>query len=80
MTFRRVAESVSTFAGSPWAFALAALSAFWWGRDAVPLMLLVLLQNSQNRATRAIHIKLDELVEALPQPDSRKAHIEERLD
>jgi low affinity Fe/Cu permease len=53
---------------------------YWWRRDAVPLMLMVLLQNTANRHSKALHLKLDELITKLPQPDNHKAAIEKELD
>jgi low affinity Fe/Cu permease len=80
MTFKAIAEFAACWTGSKTAFALAPISMYWWHRDAVPLMLLVLLQNTANRHSRALHLKLDELITKLPQPDSSKARIEKELD
>jgi low affinity Fe/Cu permease len=83
--FSRVATTVSTAMGSPWAFLSAVgvilvwlisgplfgFSSDWqlWvntGTTIVTFLMVFLIQNTQNRDSRAIHLKLDELIRAVP--------------
>jgi low affinity Fe/Cu permease len=96
--FARIAGRVANWAGSSWAFCLAALVILVWaisgplfgfsdtwqlvintGTTIVTFLMVFLIQNTQNRDTRALHLKLDELLRALP--DAREAEfmdLEER--
>ncbi|MGH8171976.1 MAG: low affinity iron permease family protein [Rhodanobacteraceae bacterium] len=79
--FDRFAGSVTRWAGSPWAFAIALLSIFVWsatgpmfhfsenwqmvintGTTIVTFLMVFLIQQSQNKDSVAIHIKLNELL------------------
>ena len=79
--FSKVAGRVSTWAGSSWAFCLAAFIVIVWaisgpifgfsdtwqlvintGTTIVTFLMVFLIQNTQNRDTKALHLKLDELL------------------
>src|SRR5947209_520889 len=46
------------------------------GTTIVTFLMVFLIQNSQNRDVRAIHLKLDELIHAQPQAQDIYMHIE----
>lgn len=46
----------------------------------VTTLLVLLVQHTQNRDTRTLHLKLDELLTALKEPDSAYAGIEQADD
>jgi len=81
--FRRVANRISTWAGSAIVFIFAALLIAVWaitgpvfhfsdtwqlvintGTTIVTFLMVFLIQNTQNRDTKAIQLKLDELIHA----------------
>ena len=81
--FARIAGRVADWAGSSWAFCLAALVIIVWaitgpvfgfsdtwqlvintGTTIVTFLMVFLIQNTQNRDTKALHLKLDELLRA----------------
>ena len=81
--FARIAGRVANWAGSSWAFCLAALVILGWavsgplfgfsdtwqlvintGTTIVTFLMVFLIQNTQNRDTKALHLKLDELLRA----------------
>jgi low affinity Fe/Cu permease len=81
--FARFASITAHWAGTPWAFALAALTIIAWaasgpffdysdfwqltintGTTIVTFLMVFLIQNSQNRDTRALQIKMDEMIRA----------------
>lgn len=47
------------------------------GTTIITFLLLFIVQNTQNRDTRAIHAKLDALIDAIEEADNRFKHIEE---
>jgi len=82
--FRRAAKSISCALGSPYAFALAAMTVIVWallgpvfgfsdtwqlvintGTTIITFLVVFMIQNTQNRDSKAIHLKLDELIRAL---------------
>ncbi len=82
--FRFCSTWISQAVGSPWAFAVAALTVLVWGitgrhfhysdtwqlvintgTTIVTFLMVFLIQNTQNRDTRAVHLKLDELLRAV---------------
>jgi low affinity Fe/Cu permease len=82
--FRRVARSVASALGSPFAFGLALFVVVIWaalgpvfgfsntwqlvintGTTIVTFLVVFLIQNTQNRDTKALHLKLDELIRAV---------------
>jgi low affinity Fe/Cu permease len=98
-SFRRFANAVSQFAGSPWTF-MAALSliALWiltgplfgfsdtWQlvintmTTIITFLMVFLIQNTQNRDTKAIHLKLDELIKTIKGASNSMLDIEELSD
>jgi low affinity Fe/Cu permease len=50
------------------------------GAPLLTLGLLVVLQHSQNRNARALHIKLNELLAALEEPDDEVVTVEDKPD
>lgn len=97
--FRKFAQSISLAAGSPAAFALAALVIFVWaflgpmfhfsdtwqlvintGTTIVTFLMVFLIQNTQNRDTRAVHLKLDELIRANKHARNRLIDLERLSD
>jgi low affinity Fe/Cu permease len=86
--FGALASQVSQWTGSPMAFVLAPILVLVGlatvgiditnvGISIVTLLLLVLLQHSQNQDTLGIHAKLDELVTHIDGPRDELAHVEE---
>lgn len=76
--FGRIAEYAAAGAGSAWALIVAGLALpvllLLVGLDAtnfvisiVSLVLLILIQNTQNRDSLALETKLDELIKAIPE-------------
>src|ERR671928_2099406 len=79
--FARIAGRVADWAGSSWAFCLAALVILVWavtgplfhfsdtwqlvintGTTIVTFLMVFLIQNTQNRDSQAIQVKLDEVI------------------
>ena len=58
----------------PWELTVTA------GAPILTLVLVVILQHAQNRNARAVHLKLNELLTALDEPDSEVLDAEERSD
>lgn len=50
------------------------------GTTILSFLMLFLLQHAQNHDTKAIHVKLDELIVRLPQPRNEIAGIEKEVD
>ncbi len=79
--FRKIAQRVSNFVGSSYAFMVALMIIVIWGitgpafgysdtwqlaintgTTIVTFLMVFLIQNTQNRETKAINLKLDELI------------------
>jgi low affinity Fe/Cu permease len=97
--FRSAAHATSCAIGSPYAFALAALTVVVWaacgpafhysdtwqlvintGTTVVTFLVVFMIQNTQNRDSRAIHLKLDELIRAVDAARNRLVDIEDLPD
>src|SRR5512145_1942697 len=97
--FANVARHISTFAGRPAAFAVAALAVVLWAASGplfdfsdtwqlvvntsttiVTFLMVFVIQNTQNRDTAAIQIKLDELILRLNGADSKLTAAEDMSD
>lgn len=84
ITFRKYAQALSEWVGSPWAFIAAAIITIAWLitgplfhfsdtwqlvmnsiTNVVTFLIVFLIQNTQNRDTRATQLKLDELIRAV---------------
>ena len=92
----RVALAVTSWAGSSWAFALAAGTVVGWavtgplfhfsdtwqlvintGTTIVTFLMVFLIQRSQNKDSRAIHLKLNEIVAGLEGASNRLINVED---
>lgn len=81
--FHLLAQKISNWSGSPWAFGLSVLGIIIWAAlgpvfnysdtwqlivntttTIITFLMVFLIQNTQNRDARAIHLKLDELIRA----------------
>jgi low affinity Fe/Cu permease len=81
--FHILAQKMSNWVGSPWAFVLSVLGIFIWAitgpifkfsdtwqliintsTTIITFLMVFLIQNTQNRDARAVHLKLDELIRA----------------
>ncbi len=79
--FRKLAVTISTAAGSPYAFIISFLIVVFWaisgplfdfsdtwqlvintGTTIITFLMVFLIQNTQNRDSKAMHLKLDELI------------------
>src|SRR5437588_5846472 len=58
----------------PWELAMTA------GAPVLTLVMLVLLQHAENRDSRATHLKLNELLLALEEPDHKVVRVEREPD
>ena len=70
--FRRFAAKVSRAVGSGWAFILAV--------TIITFLMVFLIQNTQNRDAKAIHLKLDELIHGLRGPHTGFVDLEDMSD
>jgi low affinity Fe/Cu permease len=85
--FQRFAEKVNYFAGTSWAFILAAALLISWAMTGplfgfseqwqlivnsfttiVTFLMVFVIQNTQNRDFKALHLKLDELIRTSEAP------------
>ena len=85
--FDRVAAAASDVAGNPATFAGTAVGLVaWWFLDLplsigdISILLLLLIQNSQNRDTAAIQVKLDEIIRCIPSADNSLMAIDKHAD
>jgi low affinity Fe/Cu permease len=76
--FARVSTSIATWTGSHWAFVIAAVAVVIGllsvgvaitnlGISIVTLLMVFVLQNTQNRDSAALHLKMDEVVRVEPE-------------
>jgi low affinity Fe/Cu permease len=94
--FRRAADRVSVWVGSPWFFVVnvgAVVGWLVWGLVAgfsdtmqlvltttltvITQLLVILIQSTQNRDGRAIHLKLDEVLRAVAEARTDLVRAEE---
>ncbi len=95
-TFRRFANQVSEWMGTPWAFTTALLVVISWGATGphyhfsdtwqivintgttiVTFLMVFILQTTQNRDARALHLKLDELIRTQQMARNKFANLED---
>jgi low affinity Fe/Cu permease len=87
--FSSLSNWLAKWTGSHWAFLISAatvvvsLSVFGVGRtniaiSVVSLLMLFILQNTQNRDSAALHVKLDEVITHLHGPRDEVAGIESK--
>ena len=94
--FERISHYCSVFAGSTWAFVIAALTIIAWlitgplfdfsdtwqlvintGTTIVTFLMVFLIQRAQNKDSRAVHLKLNELIASLKGPSNRLVDVED---
>jgi len=97
--FSQIAEAITHWAGSAWAFNGAIGVILLWlvmgpvcgysdtwqltvntGTSVVTFLMVFLIQRTQNRDTRAVHLKLNELIAAVEGASSRLINAEELDD
>jgi low affinity Fe/Cu permease len=89
--FSTFSNWLARWTGSHWAFSIAAVavvtSLTLFGIEltniaisVVTLLMLFILQNTQNRDSAALHLKLDEIITHLQGPRDRMAGIESKTD
>jgi low affinity Fe/Cu permease len=88
--FQTFATTVSCWAGSKWSF-LAASGPYFRYSDTwqlvvntattiVTFLMVFLIQNSQNRDARALHLKLDEIIRSIEPAHNEMINIEKLSD
>ena len=85
--YERIAHAAGHVLAVPFAATLLALLWIWAGLDLtnlaisiVSLLLLFILQSTQNRDGLAIQAKLDALIKGVPQADNKLERIEEKTE
>ena len=89
--FSSVSNWLAKWTGSHWAFSIAAVavvaSLAFFGIEktnvaisVVTLLMLFILQNTQNRDSAALHLKLDEVITHLKGPRDEVAGVESKSD
>lgn len=97
--FHTVANRISSWAGSPWAFILALTVIIIWvfagpsfgysdtwqlvintSTTIVTFLMVFLIQNTQNRDSKAIHVKLDELLKGVKGARTSLVNVEDVPD
>lgn len=97
--FRRIAATVSSAVGTPYAFVLAFLVVVVWaisgplfdysdtwqlvintGTTVITFLMVFLIQNSQNRDSKALHLKLNELLRGVHGARTELVDLEEMSD
>ena len=76
--FGRFSAAASGWLGSTWAFVGACLVVVAWA--AIGTLFHFLIQNTQNRDARAIHLKLNELIRAMDSARNQMIDIEKLSD
>lgn len=97
--FRRLAQRVAYFTGTPWAFLFAFSTIIVWlltgpvfhfsdtwqlvintGTTIVTFLMVFMIQNTQNRDAKAIHLKLDELIRSVQEARNSMLDLENLSD
>jgi low affinity Fe/Cu permease len=97
--FRRFAQRMAGWVGSPWAFVSAIVLILGWalsgpvfhfsdtwqlvintGTTIVTFLMVFLIQNTQNRDAKAVHLKLDELLRAVSKARTGMVDLEDMSD
>src|SRR5690349_6812605 len=88
--WERISKSVVEQTGRPWAFGLALLIVIVWlvtgqlvintGTTIITFLMVFLIQHGQNKDSRAMELKLDELIHAVRGATNRMIAIEELTD
>jgi low affinity Fe/Cu permease len=93
--FHIFATHAANWVGSKWAFLVAILIIVFWpyfhysdtwqliintGTTVVTFLVVFLIQNTQNRDARAIHLKLDEIIQSIDQAHNEMIDIEHLSD
>jgi low affinity Fe/Cu permease len=97
--FRKFAQRVSQWAGSPWAFVIAAFVLVAWGVSGplfgfsdtwqlvintgttiATFLMVFLIQNTQNRDSKAVNLKLDEIIRVWGEARNNMVDLENASD
>jgi low affinity Fe/Cu permease len=97
--FRRLAQRMAGWVGSPWAFFSATVLIAGWGLSGpvfdysdtwqlvintgttiITFLMVFLIQNTQNRDAKAVHLKLDELIRAVSKARTGLVDLEDMTD
>jgi low affinity Fe/Cu permease len=97
--FRKFAQRVSQWAGSPWSFVIAAFVIVAWaisgplfgfsdtwqlvintGTTIATFLMVFLIQNTQNRDSKAVNLKLDEIIRVLGEARNNLVDLENATD
>ena len=72
-----VPENYAAPVGKPVRLALPTIISAWTGTTVITFLLLFIVQNTQNRDTEAIQLKLDELIVALKEARNETLDVED---
>jgi low affinity Fe/Cu permease len=97
--FRKFAQRMAGWVGSPWAFVSAIVLILGWalsgpvfhfsdtwqlvintGTTIITFLMVFLIQNTQNRDAKAVHLKLDELLRAVSKARTGMVDLEDMSD
>ena len=97
--FRKFAQRMAGWVGSPWAFVAAIILLVLWamsgpvfgfsdtwqlvintGTTIVTFLMVFLIQNTQNRDAKAMHLKLDELLRSVSKARTGMVDLEDMSD
>ncbi len=78
--FSRFARETARGAGHPWTVAVACAIVINTGTTIVTFLMVFLIQNTQNRDAKAVHLKLDELIRALGPARNKLVDLEKLSD